>query len=63
MLYRMPNGTLTEINLLDKISDREYYETIMQIRKTTEKKTMFTKPTPPKRLGNVEKINMLVGGH
>ena len=63
MLYRMPNGTLTEINLLEKISDREYYETIMQIRKTTEKKTMFTKPMPPKRLGNVEKISMLVGGY
>ena len=33
------------------------------VRRTNEKKTMFTKPTLPKRLGNVEKINALVGGY
>ena len=59
----MLDGTLKEINLLEKMSDKEYYETIMQICRTNEKKTMFTKPTPPKRLGNVEKINALVGGY
>uniref|UniRef100_A0A6C0FD53 Uncharacterized protein n=1 Tax=viral metagenome TaxID=1070528 RepID=A0A6C0FD53_9ZZZZ len=58
----MPDGTLKEVNLLDNVTDQEYYETIMQVRRTNEKKTMFTKPIPPKRMGNVEKINALVGG-
>lgn len=57
----MPDGTLKEIKLLEKVSDKEYYEYIMEIKKETEKKTMFTKSSPSKQLGNVGKINKLVG--
>jgi hypothetical protein len=59
MLFRQLDGTQVEVNRMDFLNDRVYYETIMKMHTHYEKMSIFHQK-PPKRVETLVKISKVV---
>jgi L-2-hydroxyglutarate oxidase LhgO len=60
MLYTLPGGKHVEINKMDFVTDKEYYEHIMKIYQSYQQESIFTEKRA-KRFDSIDAITKALG--